>query len=117
MISAADFSEEKVLFSFEKFQSSVTCIVAFVHNRPVFKEIDNLNNYYLEYIRMDENGNENTFHDTQCHDKNETKILNGSEPSSQESYTELPQINVQDSYTQSNRNIAVSKLFNSNVSF
>lgn len=45
------------------------------------------------------------------------EIANGSDPLSQESYAELPQINVQDPYTQLHRNVAVSKFFKSNVLF
>ena len=66
---------------------------------------------------MDENGNENTVHDTQCHGKNETKIGHGSEPLSQESSIQLLQGNFQYLYTHLNCNIAVSKLFNSNALF
>ena len=73
------------------------------------------NNYYLEYIQMDQNGNKNIVYGTQCHNNNNVKIVNGSKPLSQESYTELPEINVQDPYTQLHRNPAVSKSFNSNL--
>ena len=61
---------------------------------------------------MDENGNQNIVYGTQCHEYNNVKIVNGSEPLSQESYTELPQMNVQNSYTQLHGNIAVSESFN-----
>ena len=75
------------------------------------------NNYYLEYIQMDQNRKENTVYGKQCQKNNDVKIVNGSEPLSQESYTELPQINVQEPYTLLRRNIAVSKCLNSNVLF
>ena len=66
---------------------------------------------------MDQNGKENTVHGAQCHNNNDAEIANGSDPLSQESYAELPQINVQDPYTQLHRNVAVSKFFKSNVLF
>ena len=66
---------------------------------------------------MDQDGKENTVHGTQYHNNNDVEIVNGSEPLSLESYTELPHINVQEPYTQLHRNIAVSKCFNGNVLF
>ena len=75
------------------------------------------NNYYLEYIQIDQNGSKNIAYGTQCHNNNNVTTVNGSEPLSQESCTGLPGVNAQDPYTQLHRNIAVSKPFNSNFLF
>lgn len=64
---------------------------------------------------MDQSGKKIIVHGTQCHNNNNVKIVHGSELLSQGSYTELPQINVRDPYTQLQRNVAVSKRFNINI--
>ena len=87
-----------------------------VCSAAVFPNFDNFNNYYLECIPVNGNGNENTARGTQCHDKNNMKIVDGSDSSSRESYTELPQATA-DAYTQLHQNNLVSKPSTCNVLF